>query len=111
METKAIERISSDQFVSKILMPKADALVKISSTWNGASQMLAHTLQNLAVQYNDKVNFFCIDHDAESALAVTYRIESVPTLLFFKQGRLVDKLSGLTHRTIISNKLHQLINA
>lgn len=111
METRNIEKISPDQFVNRIVVNKADALVKISTSWNGASQMVSHTLQDLARQYNGKLSFFCIEHDADSALSATYRIETVPTILFFKQGTLVDKLSGLTHRTILSNKILQLINA
>lgn len=111
MIAKTLEEITSDQFVDRILMKKADALVKVSSHWNGASQMLCHTLQTLASQYADKVDFFSLDYETESALSSTYRVDSVPTILFFKKGRLVDKLSGLTQRTIISHKINQLINS
>lgn len=104
-----IQKISSDQLIDKIVITNADALVKISTAFNGAGQMLCHTLQDLARQYSGKVDFFSVDYEADSALSATYRVESVPTLLFFKQGTLVDRLSGLTHRTVITQKIHQLV--
>ncbi len=110
METK-IETIDTEQFVNRIVLNKADALVKISSAWSGAGQMLCHTLQDLALRYADKVDFFSIDYDANAVLSATYRVEAVPTILFFKRGTLVDKLSGLTHRAIISHKINQLIES
>ena len=111
MIVKPIEKITADQFADRVVQKKADALVKISSDWNGASQILCHTLQALSQQYSGKVDFYSLNDYAESSMSDTYRVDSIPTLLFFKKGTLVDKLSGLTHRTIISNKIHQLINS
>jgi thioredoxin 1 len=111
MMVKTLEEINSDQFADRIVRKKADALVNISSHWNGASQMLGDTLQHLASQYSGQVEFFSMNYETISTLTDTYRVDSVPTILFFKKGALVDKLSGLAHRTIISNKINQLINS
>jgi thioredoxin 1 len=109
MENNTVTKISSQEFIERIVLSKQDALVKVTSAWSGAGQLLGHAIQDLAAQYT-KVNFFSIDYDAESALAATYRVEPIPTLLFFKKGTLVDKLSGLTHKSIISDKINQLVN-
>jgi thioredoxin 1 len=108
---KNLEQITSEQITDRIVLRKADALVKITSHWNAASQMLCNTLQALASQYSGKVDFFSLNYETESTLRDMYLVDSVPTILFFKKGTLVDKLSGLTHRTIISNKINQLINS
>lgn len=105
-----IEKISADEFMERIVVNKVDALVKISTAWNGASQMVSRTLQSLALQYTE-VGFFTIDYEPESLLSVTYQVETEPTILFFKKGTLVDKISGLAHRTTISHKINQLINS
>lgn len=105
-----IEAITSEQFVDLIILNKIDALVKVGSSWNGASQMVCQTLEGLASAYAEKVKFFTLDFESASGLSATYRVETVPTILFFKKGTLVDKLTGLTHRTMISHKIHQLIN-
>jgi len=96
--------------MDRIIMKKADALVKVSTSWNGASQLLCHSLQRMAPLYSGRVDFFSLDYETESALSSTYRVDRVPTILFFKKGTLVDKLTGLTHRTVIANKINQLLN-
>jgi thioredoxin 1 len=111
MTLATLEKISSDQFMDLIIIKKADALVKFSSASNGAGQILCSTLQSIAPQYSGKVDFFSMDSEKESSLSATYRVENRPTILFFKKGRLVDKLSGLTNRSILSSKINQLINS
>lgn len=111
MIANTLEEITAEQIASRIVLKKADAIVKISSDWNGASQMVCCTLQAQAEQYSDKVDFFSINYETEPSLSHTYGVANVPTILFFKKGMLVDKLSGLAHRTIISNKIFQLINS
>ena len=109
MET--FKKIDSTEFINQIIVNKADALVKITNDWNGSAQLMSRTLEGLAQQYEGKVDFFQMDGDAESSLVSTYRVESIPTILFFKKGTLVDKLTGLAQRAVISNKIYQLIYA
>ena|SRR5690349_19041456 len=111
MSTNLYETITSDQFIDRVVVPQEDALVKISTAWSGAGQMLCHTLKELATEYSGKVNFYSVEHEADSELTINYRVDTIPTLLFFKKGTLVDKLSGLTHRHIIADKINQLVNA
>ena len=109
MESTIFKKINADQFLERIVISKANSLVKFSSTWNGSAQLLRNTLEDLAMQYKGKVNFFLVDTEVEEALVSTYHIESTPTLLFFKKGTLVDRLSGLAQKTTISNKIDQLV--
>lgn len=109
MESTVFKKISAEQFVERIVQSKANSLVKFTSAWNGSAQLLRNTLEDLALQYTGKVNFFLVDTEAEQALASAYRIEATPTLLFFKKGILADRLSGLAQKAIISNKIDQLV--
>jgi thioredoxin 1 len=110
MKNQSITKINSQEFVEHIIIKKADALVKVAASWNGAGQMLCKSIRELAEQHTEQITFFAVDYDPDSALAATYRVEPVPTLLFFKKGTLVDKLSGFTRKSIISEKLNQLLN-
>ncbi len=65
----------------------------------------------MSTLYRGKIDFFQLDYEEESAVTSAYQVEGVPTLLFFKKGKLVDKVSGLIQRNIISTKLEQLVNA
>jgi thioredoxin-like negative regulator of GroEL len=111
MRAKSLQEITSYQFADRIVRKKADAVLQISGHQNGASQMFSHNLQAMASQYSHKVNFFSLKNEKETLPSATFRVDNGDTILFFKRGMLVDKLSGLTHRTIISNKIFQLINS
>ncbi len=102
------KQISSEQFLEQIITGKLNALVKFTSAWNGSAQLLCQTLDDLATQYTGKVNFFLVDTEEEEQLAKAYQVNSTPTILFFKQGTLVDKFSGLAQKSVLSNKIEQL---
>ena len=109
MESTTFKKITAEQFVERIVTSKTNSLVKFTSAWNGSAQLLRNTLEDLALQYKGRVNFFLVDTEAEEALASTYQVEATPTLLFFKKGTLVDRLSGLAQKATISNKIDQLV--
>ena len=109
MKTNEVTQIDSEEFVDRIILSKEDSLVKFSSPWNGTGRLMCNALHELAPQYR-KLNFYSIDYDANWALATTYRVEPVPTLLFFKKGTLVDKLSGLIQKSVITERINQFIN-
>lgn len=111
MDSQLIQQITSEQFLDRIVVPQADALVKISSVWSGVGQMLAHTLIELSHKYSDRLSFFCVDQDTNADIVTQYMVDSTPTLLFFKKGTLVDKLAGLNHRNAIEEKINQIVNA
>lgn len=111
MDSRLIQQITSEQFLDRIVVSQADALVKISSAWSGAGQMLGHTLIELSHKYADKLDFFYLDQDANADFVTQYMVGTTPTLLFFKKGTLVDKLAGLNHRNAIEEKINQIVNA
>lgn len=111
MESSYIQEISTEQFLDKIVVPQADALVKVSTTWNGAGQMLRLTLFELSQKYSGKLSFFYINQDLNTEIINLYRVDTVPTILFFKKGTLVDKLPGLNQRNTIEEKINQIVNS
>lgn len=110
MESTVFKKVSRDEFIEKIVLDRSDSLVKFSSKWSGSAELLKHIIEDIATKYKDKLNFFHIDADVESDLSDIYHIEASPTLLFFRKGTLVDKLSGLVQKSVISNKIEQIIN-
>jgi thioredoxin 1 len=109
MELPNFKAISQAQVNYEIIESKVDAVVKLCSAFSGASQLLAYALAEFQNQYRGLVEFYQIDIDEDPALAEQYHIDLLPTLLFFKKGKLVDKISGLASRTMISSKIYNLI--
>ena len=93
------EIINSKQFEEIIINGKGSGIVDFYADWCGPCKMLAPVLENV----NAKV--YKINVDADSALAVKYGIASIPTLLFFKDGELYDKVIGLVSKAEIEERL------
>lgn len=69
-------------------------IIDFSATWCMPCRMLAPILEQVADERTD-VNFYNIDIDDSEEIAKRYRIFSVPTLMAFKQGKVIDSLVGL----------------
>lgn len=84
---------STNEF-NALLEESGVVLVDFFATWCGPCKMLAPELEKLADAMVDKAKVVKIDVDQEQALAQSYKVMSVPTLLVFKEGKLVDQKAG-----------------
>ena len=78
----------------EIVSGKDLTIIDFSATWCMPCRMLSPILEQVANKMND-VSFYNIDIDENEDIAKRYRIFSVPTLLAFKQGKVIDSLVGL----------------
>lgn len=99
----ALEHLNSSNFNEKI-SASGVVVVDFFATWCGPCKMLAPVLEQAADQIQD-VKFYKVDIDQEPDLTSQFGIMSVPTLLFFKDGKLAKQNSGL----IRTAELEQLI--
>ncbi len=74
---------------------QALALVDLSATWCGPCQALKPIVHELADELEGQVAVFNVDVDENPDVARNYKVMSVPTLLVFKNGELVDRMVGL----------------
>jgi len=86
------------------------AVVDFSATWCGPCKVLTPTVEALATELKGEVNIGKVDIDAENDLAVKFSVMSVPTLLFFKDGKQVDSMIGVQSRDAIMRKIDALRN-
>ena len=75
----------------------------------GTSKGLDHDLKDLAVQFGDSVNFFTINVEYETEIDGDYQIMTLPTVLLFKKGAQIDRLSGCIDRTLLSQSIERHI--
>lgn len=90
---------------------KSDKLVVVDfwAEWCGPCRLIAPIIHELAEEYTDKVIFGKVDVDNNSTLAGQFGIRNIPTVLFIKGGKVVDKQVGAVPKAKFAEKINALI--
>jgi|SRR5574344_1490712 thioredoxin 1 len=84
-------------------------IVDFWAEWCGPCKMMAPVVDELAEAYAGKVNIGKLDVDDNNEISSRYGIRNIPTLLFFKNGQLVDKQVGATQKSALAQKVEALL--
>ena len=93
-----ITELTSETFENEVLNSKLPVLVDFWASWCGPCRMLAPTVDQLAEEYAGKVKFCKVNVDAQPQLAMAFRVNSIPTLICFRDGRPAATSVGLVPR-------------
>lgn len=89
-----VEHTSNDSFEGDVLKASNPVVVDFYADWCGPCKRLAPIFADLS-QEMEGVDFFKINVEDESELAGKYSVQSIPTLIIFKDGEVVDRIMGL----------------
>ena len=84
-----------NNFQTEVLGSSEPVLVDFWAPWCGPCKMLAPTIDELATDYSGKVRVGKVNTDNSRQVAIDHQISAIPTLILFKDGRAVDRVSGL----------------
>ena len=101
--SKAIE--ITDANFEEIMKSEHSILVDFWAEWCGPCKMIGPVVEELAGEYEGKAIIGKVDVDSNPNVAAKFGIRSIPTLLFFKGGEIVDKQVGAVPKTVLSQKL------
>lgn len=109
VNTKPVN-VSDETFEQEVLQSDLPVLVDFWAAWCGPCRMVAPILEKLAGEYAGKVKIAKVDVDANPGLSQVFRIMSIPTLMFVKEGKIVGMNAGAAPEGALRNALEQLIN-
>ena len=86
--------VNSETFTSEVLEQTKLVLVDFWAEWCGPCKQIAPTLEELAEKYSENLSVCKVDVDLNRELALQYNVRSIPSLMIFKNGEMVDSLIG-----------------
>ncbi len=89
-----IETLTDANFEEKVLKTNILAIVDLSAEWCGPCRMVSPIIHELAAEYDGRIVVGEMNVDENPATTATYRVRNIPTVLFFKNGQVVDKQVG-----------------
>ncbi|HET7564844.1 MAG TPA: thioredoxin [Gemmatimonadaceae bacterium] len=102
--------VTDDTFEQEIEKHDGLAVVDFWATWCGPCRMVAPILDQLAAEYQGKAKVAKLDVDANQKTMMRFNIRSIPAILFFKQGKLVDSVIGAVPKAKLESKFQEHVN-
>ncbi len=99
--------VTDADFATQVEGSAGLTVVDFWATWCGPCRMIAPILDQLSVEYAGKVKVTKLDVDNNQQTTVKFNVRSIPTLLFFKDGKLVDQVVGAVPKTALAAKFEQ----
>jgi thioredoxin 1 len=103
--------IGKKEFRSHVVESINLSLVQFRTEWNGACQIVSMIYDDLASVYQGTANFFTVDVEEETHLGKEYGIIEIPTILFFKSGKVIDHAKGLIPKNVLITKIENALSA
>lgn len=107
---KPIE-ITDNNFEEVVLNSDQPVLIDFWAVWCGPCKAIAPAIEELAAEFDGKAVVGKLDVDHNRVTASKFGIMSIPTLLVFKDGKVVDKQIGLTSKGVLAGKLNDQLAA
>jgi len=108
MEAEVIE-VDDQNFDQKVLQPELPVVVDFWAPWCGPCRAVSPIIEKLVATHGDRVQFAKLNIDDNARIAQKFGIKSVPTILFFNNGEMVDKLVGLVTMAKLEERLENLL--
>jgi thioredoxin 1 len=96
-------------FEREVLQAAQPVLVDFWAPWCGPCRSMAPIIEELAREFDGRAKVAKVNVDRNQVLAARYGVTSIPTLMFFKQGQVVDRDVGYTPKGILIQKLNRLL--
>ena len=99
--------VTDGTFQAEVEQHKGLVVVDFWAEWCGPCRVIAPVLEQLATEYTGKLKVTKVDVDANQQTGMRFNVRSIPTLMFFKDGRHVDTVVGAVPKAHLAGKIEQ----
>jgi thioredoxin 1 len=110
MAAEGVLVVSDATFEQEVLKSSQPVLVDFWAVWCGPCKAIAPVVDSLATTYAGKLKVAKVNVDENSATPSRFGIRGIPTLLFFKDGKVADQVVGYVPQNVIEEKVQRLLN-
>ncbi len=102
-------RLTEENWEKEVINSDIPVLVDFWAPWCGPCRMVAPIVSEIAQEYEGRLKVGKLNTDEEPNIAVRYGIMSIPTLMIFKDGKVVDQIIGAVPKEYFIQKLQQVL--
>ena len=103
--------VTSETFEPEVLGSDLPVIVDFYADWCPPCRMLGPMLDRLAVEFSGRIKFVKINSDAENALAASFQVTGLPTVVFMENGQNVGQFAGLPEESALRNELEKWLES
>ena len=101
--------LTEENFASEVMKSAVPVLVDFWAPWCGPCRSMAPIIDDLAKEFEGKVKVGKVNVDENRNLAGSFGVMSIPTLIFFKDGKKIDQFVGYTAKSTLVKKIDSLV--
>ncbi|MBP1617308.1 MAG: trxA [Bacteroidetes bacterium] len=99
----------TDATFEEIIGSDKPVVIDFWAEWCGPCRMVGPIVEELSKEYDGKVVIGKVDVDSNDEITAKFGIRNIPTILFFKNGEVVDKQVGATQKSVLADKINKLL--